>query len=935
MVILSSQARSLWAKKSRESGNQWLPLCMHMHDAAIVAEKIWDSWVAPGVKQAIAAGLGRFDAERLVIFLAAVHDIGKAMPVFQFSKSFPLNTTLDALIQDAILFTGLPGCEPHEFTNRRYTTHALAGQLLLEAAGCNRSVASIIGSHHGKPQSYNALTRRGISTYDFNYHLGAEGREGWQAIQRELIGYALSLAGIHALSELPRPSLQAQVLLTGIVIMVDWIVSNEGDFPYITLGLASEPDDLVERALDGWQRLSLTDPWIPRVEVDDIADLFRDRFGFAEPNELQGAAVEIAQGLREPGIMVIEAPMGKGKTEAALAVAEYLAEISRRNGVYFALPTQATSNAIFPRITQWIDNLETNVGQSISLAHGKAQFNDDFTSLKGASGQVNVEADEDTTLLVHQWFTGRKRSMLTDFVVGTIDQLLLAALKQKHLMLRHLGLAQKIVIIDECHAYDAYMSQYLERALQWLGAYQVPVIVLSATLPAAQRKAVINAYLNINDAVPMETDLFGNLIEIPASAPWTENRKYPLITYTEGSEVLQRAPVPMDDAKSVEVSSLSQEDIVHCLREQLVDGGCAGVIVNTVKKAQEVARVLRTHFGEETVHLLHAQFLAPDRAIKEQRLLQALGKPGSTTLRPPLRIDVGTQVLEQSLDIDFDVLIMELAPMDLLLQRMGRLHRHERERPKRLRTARCYLIGDEDEVKASEIIYGRYLLQRTRELVPKFIHLPQDIPDLVHKAYERISEEEAATDGFDTDPELKAYREKLALKRQKAHKYRLGPAWTGTGNHLVGWLDADLSDQHGEAAVRDTDDTVEVLLVQDQGEGAYRLISQEAPTILISGHDVPDLATGRLIARERINLPRVLCYPWAIKQTIDELEALNLQYLSEWQKCDWVKGELVLILDKTDSAKLNGWVLTYSVQSGLSYKKEEGEDGGKGIRLAP
>lgn len=921
----------MWAKKSRAGDSLWLPLYAHMQDAAIVAERLWDSWVAPGVKEVITADLDEVSAEQLLVFLAAVHDLGKAIPAFQFGRSFPFYGTLDEQIHDAILLTGLPGSESIGFFNRSRTPHALAGQLLLEAAGCNRNVTSIIGAHHGKPQSYDALVNKRISAYDYNYHLGSEGRVAWQAVQQELIGYALSLADLDHLGQLPKPSLQSQVLLTGLVIMIDWIVSNEEDFPYRTLAPNSQPADPIERAISGWNRLSLTDPWISRVE-DEVEDIFQDRFGFAQPNELQKAATEIARSLEWPGIMVIEAPMGGGKTEAALAVAEYLAEKSRRSGVYFALPTQATSDAIFPRITQWIENLGASVGQSITLAHGKAQFNDVFVSLNVFDGQANVDDEEDSSLLVHEWFEGRKKSMLSDFVVGTIDQLLLTALKQKHLMLRHLGLAQKVVVIDECHAYDAYMSQYLERALQWLGAYQVPVIVLSATLPMAQRKAVINAYLSVDDADRVETDLFGNPTESPAiNAPWTQSREYPLITYTDGDEVLQKALVWPEEDKEIQLAYQQASDLTQCLQELLCDGGCAGVIVNTVKKAQEIAKELRAHFGEEAVNLLHSRFLAPDRTSKEQALLRALGKPSTATARPKLRIDIGTQVLEQSLDIDFDVLVTELAPMDLVLQRMGRLHRHKRQRPERLQVAQCYVMGEVDEMQASEIIYGRYLLERTRELLPQHIRLPHDIPELVHQTYACVSENEESESSLEISSDLKSYLHRLALKRERAQKYRLGRVWPDSRHHLVGWLDLDLSDQHGEAAVRDSDDTVEVLLVQDRGAGTYSLLSQSSPGLIVQGAETPDAATGRLIARERVNLPRALCHPGAIDQTISELEELNLTYLSSWQGCSWLKGELVLILDQHRSARLNGWVLTYFAEDGLLYKKEEGENGGKGI----
>ncbi|MHB1418236.1 MAG: DEAD/DEAH box helicase family protein [Bacillota bacterium] len=187
------------------------------------------------------------------------------------------------------------------------------------------------------------------------------------------------------------------------------------------------------------------------------SDLYWERLAFAS-NAVQSIAVQTAATILAPGILVLEVPMGVGKTEAALVAAEIFAAKAKRKGVFFALPTQATSDEIFPRILKWVEKLDSEELHSMRLMHGKAQFNEAYHNLVGG---VNVGEDEDGGVIVHKWFEGRKKAMLDDFVVETIDQLLLAALKQKHVTLRHLGLANKVVIIDECHAYDAYMSQYL------------------------------------------------------------------------------------------------------------------------------------------------------------------------------------------------------------------------------------------------------------------------------------------------------------------------------------------------------------------------------------------------------------------------------------------------------------------------------------------
>ena len=258
MMTLSKQARSLWAKKSDDGSLSWLPLTSHLTDTAAVAQKLWNCWLSDGVRQAITAGIGKSDcAEQLVIFLAAAHDIGKATPVFQAKKS--MCGDLDERIEELLLASGLP-LRPHSsFPHADRTPHALATQVLLEAAGCDRNVAVILGAHHGRPPGNETLIHCGIGSYAENYHLGKEGREVWAAVQQELIDFALELSGFSSVLDLPAPNMTAQVLLSGLLIMADWIASSEEYFPYIRLEDA--PETNVKARIDSaWKRLSLPPP---------------------------------------------------------------------------------------------------------------------------------------------------------------------------------------------------------------------------------------------------------------------------------------------------------------------------------------------------------------------------------------------------------------------------------------------------------------------------------------------------------------------------------------------------------------------------------------------------------------------------------------------------------------------------------------------------
>lgn len=929
MKNLSPQAQNLWAKKSNDGSMLWLPLFWHLTDTAMIAQKLWNWWVPEGVKQAVSSGVCPSEnAEQLIMFLAAVHDVGKATPSFAAKPAAPPSWDMDRRIEEKLTIAGLKIKPYNEFRHPKKIPHALATQMILLQVGCNKNAATIAGAHHGKPPSHDTVIHANISSNTENFYLGQKGECAWRSVQEELIGYALELSGFSSVASVPVPNLATQVLLSGLLIMADWIASNELYFPYIRIDNPGEHFDANARAQYAWRQLALTHPWEANNEWMR-ADLYKERFSF-KANELQSVVAKTVSTIHNPGIFVLEAPMGIGKTECALVAAEVFSNISKRAGVFFALPTQATSDGIFPRIRNWTGRLDAFEEHSIVLAHGKAQFNEDYQALKYMAGSTNVGDDDD--VIVHEWFEGQKKSMLADFVVGTIDQLLFAALKQKHVMLRHLGLANKVVIIDECHAYDAYMSRYLERSLRWLGAYGVPVIVLSATLPAKKRQMVIEAYMGKEFALSSQMhqlDLFSGetTVSLAEQPKWLESREYPLITYTDGNAVKQITVPTNSVVREIEIEYLSDDTLVDLLDDLFTEDGCVGIIVNTVKRAQKLAIMLREHFGHETVTLLHSRFLAPERAKKERELLKELGKPAADTRRPEKRIVVGTQVLEQSLDFDVDVMITDICPMDLLLQRIGRLHRHERCRPKKLKTARCFILGlvDDGFEAGAKTVYGDYLLMRTKALLPKTLRLPQDISRLVQDVYDNDVELPIEPVGYKEAKEK--WNALIEDKERRAELFRISPPWLDKTVNLIGWLDSDYSaaDKHGEAAVRDTDESIEVLVVQTIGDRLCFLACANDKRKLYP-YEIPENEVAIALARQSVRLPPELCGPRVIHKTIEELERVNMRFIPQWQKSPWLRGSLFLILDANCSTSLCGYRLTYDVNNGLLYQKEEESD---------
>ena len=902
MRWMLENARLLAGKTDPENTSLWLPLWMHLWDTAGIMERLVRYWVPESTKRA----MGFRDEEALLAtarFLGGVHDIGKATVVFQANilRALPearqrleTLTSLDCPVQ-----------------NSRESPHARAGEAILLREDCPGGIASIVGAHHGKPQSYTAVDDQ-LDGWESNYYPKGQ-KKVWESFWTELLMTVLQDCGFDDTAELYDLDPQEEVLLTGLLIMADWIASNTEYFPLVPVEELGSKADYPARVDRAWEKLQLPFPWEAQPGIAEPQE-FAVRFGFA-PNAVQRAVLEAVDSTMEPGILILEAQMGVGKTEAALAAAEIMASRFSLGGIFFGLPTQATANGIFPRLLGWADTQsEEELPQAIKLAHGMAELNETYLQLQGYGVQLEEDASEEHQVQVHQWFRGSKQALLANFVIGTVDQLLMAALAQKHVMLRHLGLAGKVVIIDECHAYDTYMNCYLDRALEWLGWYKVPVILLSATLPARRRAELIEAYQK-KKAAP--------------DAPWKTSCGYPLLTWTDGAEVKQMA-IPLDaPGRAVQVVPLTEPELPALLRRKLAEGGCAGVIVNTVKKAQKIAQLLRESLPEKEVQLFHAQFLMPDRAAREKQLMERIGKESVPESRNGL-IVVGTQVMEQSLDIDLDVLVTELCPMDLLLQRIGRLHRHHRSRPGPLQEAYCAILdtGEEAFDAGSEAVYGQWLLWRTRKYLSRSIQLPEDISPLVQQVYGWEQEAPEARQGEKLRREYEQTQEKKK-KRAEAYlvpqpeKHRLAQL-----NTLDDWMQNEgaRSDPAARAAVRDGDPSVEVLVMQRRADGSIHFLPWQEGGSAVAADSPPPPETALKIARQKLRLPAVFGKVWKVDEVIRELEADNRSRLAAWQLSPLLHGELVLLLDENLTAHLAGIELCYDCENGLEYRKEEKDE---------
>ncbi|MGV9703926.1 CRISPR-associated helicase Cas3' [Streptomyces sp. NPDC003483] len=962
---LGGPARSVWAKHDRDGGG-WLPLWRHLEDCAAVAGLLWDRWVPVAVRGLIAETLpgGEADARALVVWLAGVHDIGKATPAF----ACQVDELAEVMRDHGLEMRSSAAMGP----DRRLAPHGLAGQVLLGewleerhgwAAGRTGQFTVAVGGHHGVPPEHGQI--KALFEHEELLRPGGPGGRVWRLVQAELLDACAGRFGVGerlgdwGAVRLPQP---VQVLLTALVIVSDWIASNPDLFPYFP-DAASVSD--ADRLAAAWGGLDLPEPWQAGEPPVGAQELFAARFGLpadARVRPVQEAALQLAREMDGAGLMVIEAPMGEGKTEAALAVAEVFAARSGAGGVFFALPTMATGNAMFPRLLDWLDRLPGVQGErcSVHLAHSKAALNEDFVDLMARGGRIAAVGIDETDgvsgretdgrrraaadLVAHAWLRGRKKAMLASFVAGTIDQLLFAGLKSRHLALRHLAVAGKVVVIDEAHAYDTYMSVYLDRVLSWLGAYRVPVVVLSATLPAGRRQELVAAYAG-HTAAPAAGRQAAE--EIPADA-------YPLLTaVVAGGDPVVRRPQASGRETAVEVERLDDglEVLADRLEAELADGGCALVVRNTVRRVLETARILRERFGDSDVTVAHSAFVDVDRAEKDADLLRRFGPPGKASGRPARRhIVVASQVAEQSLDVDFDLLVSDLCPVDLLLQRMGRLHRHQRgdgqsQRPQRLRQARCLLTGTDwtaevpAPVNGSLAVYGRYPLLRSAAVLLPHLHsqaqrpvrLPADISTLVQGAYGT---------GPVGPPDWKAALEEARLQfeeyrrdqAERAAVFRLGDVGRA-GRPLFGWVAAGVGDtddsRTGRAQVRDSRESLEVVVVQRRSDGSLATLPWLKPDrrgrrrggLELPQDQVPTTLAARTAASCGLRLPLQFSYAETMDRAIAELEQL---YVPAWQgkHSPWLADQLILALDEDCQTQLAGFALHYSPLDGLEVTRE-------------
>lgn len=716
---------TLWAKTNQETGETH-PLIYHLIDVGQSTLALWNLALTPATKWQFAKMLELEkvdDAGRLLAFWASLHDMGKAAPGFQ--RKYP--PAIPGLKEAEFTF---PDATPKPAPHGQVSAWALETLLAREpgySPQVAKKIARAVGGHHGTwplPGSLQALERQ----------IADKGDAAWDAIRAELLLAVKTVFDPPVTFQFPTNQKGENALLTlfsGLVSVADWIGSMSEYFPFEPQ--YHSPQNYARRSAQLAEDALRTLGWVG-WQPDGQKCHFTQMFPFS-PNEVQKTVFDVAENVIQPTLLILEAPTGSGKTETALYLADTWLQNNLGRGIYIAMPTQATSNQMFGRVHKFLTSRYPEEAINYHLVHGGALLSEKDQDAKPLDVADDESSPRAGSIRAQGWFLPRKRTLLAPFGVGTVDQALMSVLQTRHFFVRMFGLGQKVLVFDEIHAYDTYMSTLFERLLAWLRTIGTSVILLSATLPENTRQRLTAAWLG-----KKQVDL-----------PKTE---YPRLTLVSGEQP-QTISLPAPEPRLLALTWVDADPqaLAVNLAERVKDGGCAAVICNRVARAQDVYEAVKRAgiIDPENLILFHARFPFAWREEIEKRVLDLFSKDGQ---RPRKAIVVATQVIEQSLDLDFDTMLTDLAPIDLLLQRAGRLHRHSKNdetRPALLKRPVLAIArpAEKDglpDFGRDEYVYERAILLRTwlalRERSD--LTLPQEISVLIESVYSELSMPEDA-----------------------------------------------------------------------------------------------------------------------------------------------------------------------------------------------
>jgi len=665
-----------WGKVGKDAdGNlkSFHLLPYHCLDVAAVGHVLMErrvSWVR-GIARALPMNLT--DLQRLLLFCLVLHDLGK------FSSSFQGRAPEDVLSQLQRHTSARVGSHRHDALGMALWSDELSTRIQPSGCFACRSELADDFLDYLSPATQSSFGHHGcpvdISGISIEEQFSADDIEAAADFLNACVSLLMREPIIlpDDLGELYDALRVQSWLISGFVILSDWIGSNERLFPYCpeVMTLDDYWEYACKRAEHAVEAAGILS--VSPAKFRGMGDLFPQLKDAAlSPLQEYVSACKVPSG---PQLWIIEDITGSGKTEAAIILAHRLMQ-QGSEGIFVALPTMATANAMYDRMAGAYRNLFSAEGKpSLALAHGRRNLMDGFTgTILDFAGPLttervheNGEEPTEASAMCAQWIADNKKKVfLAHAGVGTIDQALLAVLPAKHHTLRLLGLASKVLIVDEVHACDAYMAELLKALLQFHAAMGGNAILLSATIPQEMRTAFANAFLGgLNqEGITQLAGTFPSVTRISADKSWE--------TPVEPRSDLRR---------SLAVTLVHDEaSILSEIVQAAASGACVCWVRNTVADAVKAYELLREEptLDEDRLTLFHARYAMGHRLDREKLVRDLFGKYSEPDMRRGAVL-IATQVVEQSLDLDFDFMVSDLAPIDLLIQRAGRIHRHHRE----------------------------------------------------------------------------------------------------------------------------------------------------------------------------------------------------------------------------------------------------------------
>ncbi len=683
-----------WAKAEPRNG---FPKRVHLleHHLADVGTCFEALLNHPIIRSRLAKSGGREDLDETTIsrlsILAALHDIGKVNVGFQtqiwHNEDFPSGRRPTAFHGASHTLDMSPVLTGDDWRTAAWFFDALgwwwdATETWDDREGqtvCALLVATI--SHHGRPVQLDGGRSENPAIWRSFDQLNP--KRFVKMIGRSMRAWFPAAFSYHAP---PLPSTPGfQHMFLGLCNWADWIGSDENYFPY-----CDQPrDDYIHFARDRAEKailaLGLYDSQQRRsVSTSlDFLPLF-PHIGDS-PNAIQRTVQSISQ---DEHLTIMESETGSGKTEAALWRFARMYHAGLVDGLYFALPTRAAAVQIHGRVKQFVNNM---------FAEGERP-----PVILAVPGYLAGEDTDGTSMPQYDpwwehhssdriWSTENpKRFLASQIAVGTVDQAMMGALKLKNAHIRAACLARNLLVVDEVHASDAYMSAVLKALLEAHVGAGGFALLMSATLGSIAR----HSWLNLREFPNREMPSLKQAINAP----------YPSVSHLRLRNNHPLGAGENDQEKTVNVETSPEMRDFPSVARRALSAARAGakvlVVRNTVDYAFRTQQALEAQLGQREWHLLfqvrgkpslsHGRFAAVDRGILDNRVEELLGMGRSDGGC----VVVGTQTLEQSLDIDADLLITDLCPVDVLLQRIGRLHRHNRNhRPTDYETATCIVLA--------------------------------------------------------------------------------------------------------------------------------------------------------------------------------------------------------------------------------------------------